>query len=112
MLRGKLYMVDEMEQIHFQKDHPIFRAHFPGQPIVPGACLMQMVEEELRLHIKPEGRLVGARNVKFLKVARPENVLTVHYELVSGNEYYVEIKDAENLYAKMYIEYTGDYSNL
>ena len=31
--------------IRLNPEHEIFRAHFPGQPITPGVCQIQMVTE-------------------------------------------------------------------
>ena len=28
--------------LHTNPDHPIYRAHFPGNPIVPGVCLIEL----------------------------------------------------------------------
>ena len=30
--------------IELNAAHSIFKGHFPGQPIVPGVCMMQMVK--------------------------------------------------------------------
>ena len=30
-------------QVQLNADHYIYRAHFPGNPITPGVCLVQMV---------------------------------------------------------------------
>jgi len=47
--------------------HRIFEGHFPGQPVVPGVCLMQMVKEvtELALNNGPL-RLTRADQMKFI----------------------------------------------
>ncbi|MBB3226373.1 3-hydroxymyristoyl/3-hydroxydecanoyl-(acyl carrier protein) dehydratase [Luteibacter sp. Sphag1AF] len=34
--------------IHFPADHPSFRGHFPGRPIVAGVLLMEQVATALR----------------------------------------------------------------
>ncbi|HEV2479319.1 MAG TPA: hypothetical protein VGS79_06635 [Puia sp.] len=51
--------------------HPIFAAHFPGQPVVPGACQLQMVEELLSHFLDAEFRLVNAGQLKFLTPIDP-----------------------------------------
>ena len=51
--------------------HRIFEAHFPGQPVVPGACLLQIVEELLSDVLHTEYRLVNAGQIKFLTPIDP-----------------------------------------
>lgn len=51
--------------------HPIFAAHFPGQPVLPGACQVQIVEELLSHVFEMEYRLSGAGRIKFLTPIDP-----------------------------------------
>lgn len=51
--------------------HPIFAAHFPGQPVVSGACQLQMVEELLSHVLGHDFRLVSAGQIKFLTPIDP-----------------------------------------
>jgi 3-hydroxyacyl-[acyl-carrier-protein] dehydratase len=52
-------------------DHPIFKGHFPGQPVVPGVCMMQAVKELVERHVKQKLVVVEADNMKFLSVIDP-----------------------------------------
>jgi 3-hydroxyacyl-[acyl-carrier-protein] dehydratase len=51
--------------------HLIFDGHFPGQPVVPGVCMMQMVREILDAALARCTRLESADNLKFLHVMNP-----------------------------------------
>ena len=51
--------------------HKIFEGHFPGQPVVPGVCMMQMIKEILEISIGKETRLKKADYLKFLSVINP-----------------------------------------
>jgi 3-hydroxyacyl-[acyl-carrier-protein] dehydratase len=51
--------------------HDIFKGHFPGQPVVPGVCMMQMVKEVLENHLGKKLQLVKADNIKFLSFIDP-----------------------------------------
>jgi len=51
--------------------HAIFRGHFPGQPVVPGVCMMQMTKEIIERVLGRETRLVMAAQLKFLAVLTP-----------------------------------------
>lgn len=59
----------------------IFRAHFPGNPIMPGAC---MVQTAVRLAAEATGRrlrLTEIRTAKFLATVSPGTAATVDYTL-------------------------------
>ena len=53
--------------------HPIFDGHFPGRPVVPGVCLVQMVTEVTKIVSGFAGvlRLVSARQIKFISFIDP-----------------------------------------
>jgi 3-hydroxyacyl-[acyl-carrier-protein] dehydratase len=51
--------------------HDVYKAHFPGNPITPGVCLLQMTLEILNLKFKRSLRMTHARNIKYLKVINP-----------------------------------------
>src|SRR5687767_7545062 len=61
--------------------HQIFEGHFPGMPIVPGVCQMQMVKEMLETVLERETRLVRADNMKFLAVINPLENAVVQLKL-------------------------------
>ena len=51
--------------------HHIFDGHFPGQPVVPGVCMMQMIKEILEQVLGKSTNLVSASEMKFLAVINP-----------------------------------------
>ena len=55
-------------------DSPIYRAHFPGRPITPGACLVQLVEELAQLHFSDSTlRVSQIVDAKFLALLEPQH---------------------------------------
>lgn len=62
-------------QIRLNADSVIFKAHFPGEPIMPGACIVQMVQELFSVWTKREVEIVKIVNLKFLSVIKPDEVL-------------------------------------
>jgi len=59
--------------IRLNPDHIIYKAHFPGEPITPGVCILQIGHELLSMSLKEKLDVVCARNVKFLSVLRPDS---------------------------------------
>lgn len=51
--------------------HAIFQAHFPGNPITPGVCIIQMVAELFEQYAGRKLALKRVANVKFLHVLSP-----------------------------------------
>lgn len=49
----------------------IFDGHFPGQPVVPGVCMMQLIKELIEFSRKTRLNMVEADNLKFLSVIDP-----------------------------------------
>jgi len=61
--------------------HRIFEGHFPGQPVVPGVCMMQMIKEILESAIGKKTRLIKSDQAKFLAMIDPRQTKTVTAEL-------------------------------
>jgi 3-hydroxyacyl-[acyl-carrier-protein] dehydratase len=98
MLKGDFYKINALEtkgnRVHalleLNPSHRIFDGHFPGQPVVPGVCMMQMIKEILETVLTKETRLFKADYLKFLIVINPkENRLIqaeLQYDLNSNGE--------------------------
>ena len=81
-LLNNLYRIDAIDQseegilcsIRLIEDSPIYKAHFPMQPITPGACVVQMALEmyEEFKGSRVEGiEIVKVKNAKFLHAMIP-----------------------------------------
>lgn len=98
LLKDNLYTIVSQEnpegipafRIRINPEWPIYQAHFPGHPVTPGVCIVQMVQELLQVHLdsnlgqnQPKRRLQlwKAKNVKYLAIVSPEEVthLTVAF---------------------------------
>ena len=62
-------------------EHEIFKGHFPGQPVVPGACMLQIVKEVLEMALKHPVRLKKADQLKFMTMINPTNTPTIQLEI-------------------------------
>lgn len=51
--------------------HPVFAGHFPGQPVVPGVCMLQIIKEGLEQVVGRKIILTQAANIKFLSMLVP-----------------------------------------
>lgn len=67
--------------LRLNPEHFIYAAHFPGEPITPGVCIMQTGIELMEKTCGLSLELECARNVKFLKVISPAETPVVDYIL-------------------------------
>ena len=64
------------------KDCEIFKGHFPGHPVVPGACMLQIVKEVLEEALQVSVQLKKADHLKFISMIDPGNTLSVALDIV------------------------------
>ena len=57
--------------IELHADHPIYQAHFPGTPITPGVCIVQMIGELAERQVGHSLILCKIANLKFLAPVSP-----------------------------------------
>lgn len=58
-------------KITLNQDHEIFQGHFPGNPVTPGVCMMQIVKELTEYFTDSKLFLKSASNVKFMAIINP-----------------------------------------
>jgi len=88
----------------------IYAAHFPGMPITPGVCMIQLVEELLEELIGCSLRVCAIKNAKFLSVLKPEgqNVIVtlsgvkVENEIISSQAIISDFNS--NVYARISLQ--------
>ena len=93
-------------------EHLIYKVHFPGNPITPGACLLQTVAELMQ---RQQGRplyLQGSKNVKYLNVLIPADDKEVTFafsgiaETEAGCKAQVVVADDSIVYTKMSLSFS------
>lgn len=67
--------------VKIDKDHSIFKGHFPNHPVTPGVCTIQIIKELSEKHLEKELMLKTARNVKFMAIINPEENEDVRFDL-------------------------------
>jgi len=58
--------------ITINKDHDIFKGHFPGNPVTPGVCMMQIIKELTEGVVGKKLRMQSSSNIKFMAIINPE----------------------------------------
>ncbi len=58
--------------VFLNKDHDIFKGHFPGNPVMPGVCTMQIIKELTEQAVDKALFLSVSSNIKFMALINPE----------------------------------------
>lgn len=90
--------------------HDIFKGHFPGNPVTPGVCMMQITKELAEEIIAKKLFLTSASNVKFMAIINPVETPELLLELkIEEHQEDVKLKNTtsfgETIALKMTINY-------
>ena len=61
--------------------HEIFKGHFPGNPIMPGVCMMQIIKELTEQITEKKLIMQSLSNVKFMALINPDVTPKLNLEL-------------------------------
>lgn len=92
--------------------HPVYQAHFPGNPITPGACLLKTAGGVLQQKLGRPLYLKASKNIKYLNLLIPEEGKEVCFnfsnfsEVENGCKAQVVIADETSVYTKMSLTYS------
>ena len=69
-------------------DHLIYKAHFPGQPVTPGVCILQILQELLSMVEGKQLFIKNIKNAKFISMMSPvtDSRVSVLFTSVSTEE--------------------------
>ena len=109
MLRGILYEIVSVDgsgvTLRLLPESPVYKGHFPGYPITPGVCLVEMALEAIGQMADQAGndvKLVAAKNIKFSSPVFPGEGTELRFNISGeGENWSVEIFNGEVLSAKM-----------
>ena len=106
MLRGILYETVRVDAagatIRLLPESPVYQGHFPGYPITPGVCLVEIALELLSEQAGRPLRLTAAKNIKFTSPIIPSQGLELRFNLAGeGDGRTVEILSGETPCARM-----------
>jgi 3-hydroxyacyl-[acyl-carrier-protein] dehydratase len=104
MLKDHFYQIKENEtigeqrfivSIELNKDHAIFQGHFPGKPIVPGVCMLQIVKEIVSEKLKKQLAFKTSSNIKFMALINPFEtpILQLHFQVETKENGEIAVKN-------------------
>jgi 3-hydroxyacyl-[acyl-carrier-protein] dehydratase len=97
--------------IHLNKDHDIFKGHFPGNPVTPGVCMVQILKEITSQILEKKLVMKSSSNIKFMALINPEKTpdLKLSISINTDNDEEISIKNIcyfdDTIALKMGIKY-------
>lgn len=81
--------------ITFNPAHEIFKAHFPGNPIIPGVCCVEIVRQAVGNMLDTDLRISVVKNLKFISLMTPAVNKSFVFDMVvaetAENQYSVKV---------------------
>ncbi len=124
MLMNNFYTVPSFEvssskdkvtaRISLNSEHAVFEGHFPGNPILPGVCTVQIALELLEKLTGRELRLANAGNIKYLGFVNPLTMPDLIFELAiaQAGESSIHCSTAVSAGDTRICTFKGEYENI
>ena len=94
------------QRIRFNEKSAIFGGHFPGNPVVPGVCQVQMVREVMEAVLQKILLLTDADTIKFTNMINPvdypEITIIIKSKLISDEIFQVNavFQESDTVFTK------------
>lgn len=110
MLENSFYKIKECSENHFTValllDCDVYRGHFPGEPISPGVCSIQMVKELMERQIGKSLMLTDIKQARFTTLITPvqHHTLDINLDLMpidGAYTYRATVGQGENIFVEL-----------
>lgn len=118
LLNG-LYSLDDLTvldasataNITINKDHIVFKGHFPDNPVMPGVCMMQIIKEITEKIVDKKLFMQSASNIKFMAIINPFNTpkLELQLEILETGEGY-KVKNSSKFEDTIALKSTSNFT--
>lgn len=99
--------------ISLNKEHEIFKGHFPGNPVTPGVCMMQIVKELTEEFTGLKLFLKSASNIKFMAIINPFETPDLILQLdITSTEDSVKVKNTTSFGETIALKMSAHYNLL
>lgn len=123
MLLQDFYSLDKINTISegkysaiitLNKNHDIFKGHFPGNPVTPGVCMMQIIKEITQNILKLDLTMVSTSNVKFMALINPEvnPELVLDLEISENEQAGIKVKNTTKFDDTVALKLTNTYKKI
>jgi len=105
------YAVGQLEsEIFINKDHEIFKGHFPDNPVMPGVCMIQIIKELTEKALDKTLFMEKSTNIKFMALINPEvnNTLVLNLN-ISEDDGKFKVKNTTKMGDTVALKFNGVY---
>lgn len=94
--------------------HEIFKGHFPGNPIMPGVCMIQIIKELTEKITESTLMIQTLANVKFMALINPENnpELRLELDITTTEDNLVKVKNTTYFNETIALKLSNVYKKL
>lgn len=98
----KIIHIEEKEdgkreiEIELNPGHALYQGHFPGQPVVPGVCTLQIIKESAEQIVNRPLQYAQIASSKFLSAVNPLETQLLHLS--------IQLKETEEAFLKLQAE--------
>ena len=94
--------------------HEIFKGHFPGNPIMPGVCMIQIIKELTEKITESTLMIQTLANVKFMALINPENnpELRLELDITMTEDHLVKVKNTTYFNETVALKLSNVYKKL
>jgi 3-hydroxyacyl-[acyl-carrier-protein] dehydratase len=94
--------------------HEIFKGHFPGNPIMPGVCMIQIIKELTEKITESTLMIQTLANVKFMALINPENnpELSLELDITTTEDNLVKVKNTTYFNETVALKLSNVYKKL
>jgi len=77
------------------ENHEVFEGHFPGNPVMPGVCMMQIIKEISEQITESSLLMQSISNVKFMALINPfvTPELRLELEIIYAENQFIKVKN-------------------
>jgi len=98
-------------EIVIDKDHEIFKGHFPDNPVMPGVCMIQIIKELTEKALELTLFMEKSSNIKFMALINPNKNSNLKLELtITKEEDKFKVKNTTKMDDVLALKFNGIFS--
>lgn len=119
-MSDKLYAIEKItensdgswrSEVSINKNSKVFEGHFPGQPVLPGVFMLEIITTVLSEITAGSRKLIEGDNIKFLSVLDPgaDAEITASMSFTVSEERIYNVKSELSGNGKIFLKFRGKF---